>query len=289
MSTAEVEPHNDPLHYYIERVLPGDRGEPLLAADQRLQRINYRTHRKGIENFISMDEVSEDLDTIDRITDVLIHALAEIFTEHGVYVHRLQALEIFTLFYDTLFDSYQQDDTGEILDIIEEGGSSEEVFAELCAYLHGGHPEDYLAYIVEIHPELIEKLRKVCVEIQENDPTADELSAEIQAQEQTPGAFSEFNRFYRHFKPAPLTELLDDGIRLGLDFESYFTRLYNQETQSLELAAELYLGASLASGESFAQARERVSSRLEPYFDDLRELQKLIDYVRQKIEVLGHV
>ena len=276
----DFDKHPDLLDYYFDLAFTPEQAEILKQATTLLDGIGYTEYRYPLEGYIAdMENVDPD-ETRSRIIDTLRYTYTDLLAPSGIYLVSGFDLQKAMNILDLTYQIDKRDDSQALIELIDDDGTPEERFCSLIVHVHGGELEDYLAWVDWIDPNALDRVRMRLQRNVENEDLPDE-------QDKTDD-FGPFHEFIERYNPKRMIERIRNEYRLGFRFEVYFDELVDVDEDNIETIAKEYMAAALASGESPREAEQKASERLEFYFDDMRELQKVIDRVRSFSEDISN-
>lgn len=262
------------LRGIVEAYIPEPRWGAFFEADTTLLRIGHQDHHVLVEALAGRaDEMSTD-GFITALEGAVVNSLIDCLSEYGIGIKEPR-LEYVSKLLQAMFDLVTFEDRETLLNLYEHASTPEEALAEMVAFIYGDVEfEDLIECIDHVSPATLRRLQSTLERRRELPEPELDVAPERQAAVE----------FLRKHRPPRLLALLDEGYQLGFKVHLYLDKVLNSETMSLEEIALEYVGACVAAGEDRIKSLNLIERRLGHLFDDLLDLQRLIQLARRYLE-----
>lgn len=278
---VENEITDDLIYHYVHNVIGGMRAELLIRIDNFLQSKNYTGQHQELLTIISLDEDSDTAVQQDRIEECYHAAINSLLNDCGIFLQQPYKLTDVFAILQSVYEFDKADDMQYLEQLLSQPGTCKERFSSLVAYLQNVDEDEINEQLNEVQTGVCDKIQQVITK-QISNQIPDE---EIDTVERFNGKYVSIMRDIT--RPSKIIEMIEEHMKLGESFEFYFEQMlsrYKDQDISREQMAKEYVGCSLASGESTTQLKELASERLENYYDNIKDLQKVLEIVNKYAE-----
>ncbi|BDD79877.1 hypothetical protein [Burkholderia phage FLC9] len=259
--------------YLVEATTP-ENVDLIEKAHDAFDRIGLPDYTPGFEQLLMINDESDEGDTLGGIMDLTRSLADNILQQHAIRVMEDASIAVRTEFIDALVDLQNASDhVPDILRIVGQEHSPEELFSELVALVGTNEAEHYLVDLEYVSQALIDKIKERAESMEFGTTEEDDQEREFREER-----IAKFNRFM-HFLLDPelaIAGLVHKGIDAGYPFVLY-TNLIGREFEGMDpvLAAQNLLGMAFYSGDGFGQPTQIIKQHLEDLVSDVDVITKI--------------
>jgi hypothetical protein len=227
----------------------------------------------GFAELLMLDDEADEGGTLGAIERLTKRFQDSILQMHGVIVVEHASLDMRSSVIEGLLDLLDYENRDEILQICQNPGMPQELFADLMALVTTLQADELLVHLESVNAAVIDMVRTQCEFL---DLPAAQVDANIEAVKPNLDAVREFVTGLYLGEFFIIVDKLKDGMLIGQPFAAYLELVGRSlEEMTVERAARELVAMALASIDGLANPQSIIRSQLENYVSDPDQITKI--------------